>query len=85
MTDKKEEMKLVFAPGCFDSFEGTQEELDEMQAEIMKMFNAGEFFDNSEEVDMEALCEEDPELAAKIMDSIEAHESSDETSTRKLH
>lgn len=37
MTDKKE-MKIQFAPGCFDSFEGTQEELDEMVAEIKNIF-----------------------------------------------
>jgi hypothetical protein len=30
--------KVTFAPGCFDNFEGTQEELDEMVAEIMSMF-----------------------------------------------
>ena len=34
MTNPKE-MKLVFAPGCFDSFEGSQEELEEME----KKFN----------------------------------------------
>jgi hypothetical protein len=26
--------KIVFAPGCFDDFVGTQEELDEMVADI---------------------------------------------------
>lgn len=30
--------KIEFAPGAFDSFDGTQEELDEMIAEIHKMF-----------------------------------------------
>ena len=36
----KEEKKpeIVFAPGCFDSFEGTQEELDELMKEIQEMF-----------------------------------------------
>lgn len=29
--------KVVFAPGCFDQFEGTQEELDEFVSEIQKM------------------------------------------------
>lgn len=38
MTEDKKEMKIVFAPGCFDNFDGTQEELDEMVAEIQKMF-----------------------------------------------
>jgi len=36
MTNK--EMKIEFAPGCFDKFEGTQEELDEMVAEIQTLF-----------------------------------------------
>ena len=33
MTDKK----VVFAPGCFDQFDGTQKELDDFVAEIQKM------------------------------------------------
>lgn len=37
MTEKKD-MKIEFAPGCFDNFEGTQEELDQMIAEIQSMF-----------------------------------------------
>lgn len=38
MTEEKKIPKIVFAPGAFDNFEGTQEELDEMLAEIHKMF-----------------------------------------------
>lgn len=37
MTDRKE-LKIEFAPGAFDQFDGTQEELDELMSEIMKMF-----------------------------------------------
>lgn len=37
MTEEKK-MKIEFAPGCFDSFEGTQEELDKMVAEIQDLF-----------------------------------------------
>lgn len=36
MSDK--EVKIEFAPGAFDHFDGTQEELDEMMAEILLMF-----------------------------------------------
>ena len=32
------ELKVEFAPGAFDYFDGTQEELDEMLAEIQNMF-----------------------------------------------
>ena len=35
------ELKIVFAPGCFDDFEGTQEELDELIAEIKNMAERG--------------------------------------------
>jgi hypothetical protein len=37
MTEEKK-MKIEFAPGCFDNFDGTQEELDEMVSEIQKIF-----------------------------------------------
>jgi hypothetical protein len=36
MTDTKP--KIIFAPGAFDSFDGTQEELDELIAEVNSMF-----------------------------------------------
>ena len=32
-------LKVVFAPGCFDQFEGTQEELDALVAEIKNIFD----------------------------------------------
>lgn len=37
MTQDKE-FKVIFAPGAFDHFEGSQEELDALQAEIRAMF-----------------------------------------------
>jgi hypothetical protein len=37
MTEEKN-FKIEFAPGCFNQFEGTQEELDGLVAEIQKMF-----------------------------------------------
>jgi DNA phosphorothioation-dependent restriction protein DptG len=30
---------VEFAPGCFDNFEGTQEELDQLVAEIYEKFS----------------------------------------------
>jgi hypothetical protein len=56
MEDKK--LELVFAPGCFDSFEGTQEELDELVQEIQRMFDSGEFMEKSEPVDLDELDDE---------------------------
>jgi hypothetical protein len=38
MTDSKKPIQIEFAPGCFDMFEGTQEELDALQKEILVMF-----------------------------------------------
>lgn len=66
MTDPKK-LKIVFEPGCFDDFEGSQEELDNLQAEILAMFESGELLENSKPVDIDALAEEDPELAEKLL------------------
>jgi hypothetical protein len=39
--------KLIFAPGCFDQFDGTQEELDALMQEIQEAFESGEAFINA--------------------------------------
>jgi hypothetical protein len=67
MTKEKKALKLEFAPGCFDSFEGTQEELDEMVAEIHRMFESGELEANARTVDIDELFEDEPEYAEKIV------------------
>jgi hypothetical protein len=86
MSEGKKEIKLVFEPGCFDNFEGSQEELNEMVAEIESMF-AGKTEEEiramSRPVDMEELLEEDPEVAEAILRQL-ADLDSQETS-RKLH
>ena len=46
MTDKKPP-EIVFAPGCFDNFEGTQEELQELIAHLHQMANDGTMFEDS--------------------------------------
>ena len=51
MTDKK--LEIVFAPGAFDNFEGTQEELDELVAGLKQMMEDGTLFENSTEVSPE--------------------------------
>jgi hypothetical protein len=38
MTDTKNPLEVRFAPGCFDHFDGTQEELDALIAEIQETF-----------------------------------------------
>ena len=47
-------IKVTFAPGCFDNFEGTQEELDQLIKEIQEGFENGEFFLEAEEVDQDS-------------------------------
>jgi hypothetical protein len=64
--EERKNVKVVFAPGCFDSFEGTQEELDELIANIQSMIDSGELFEQSTAVDLDELMDEDPELAEKI-------------------
>lgn len=75
MTDKKfedltsEEMKnlkIEFAPGCFDSFEGTQEELDDLVKEIYRMFESGEAQSKARLLDIDELDEEDIEMIEKL-------------------
>ena len=73
MTEEKK-LKIEFAPGCFDSFEGTQEELDEMVAEIQRMFDSGEMESNSKEIDIDELIEEDPDVAEKIFKALQEDE-----------
>ena len=65
--EEQKDLKLVFAPGCFDSFEGSQEELDELVNEIKRLFASGEFFEKSKPLDVDELFEEDPELAEKLI------------------
>jgi hypothetical protein len=59
-------MELVFAPGCFDNFEGTQEELDELIKEITDKFASGDALEEaralSPEELLESLTEEEIEL-----------------------
>jgi hypothetical protein len=49
--DEQPKMKIVFAPGCFDDFDGTQEELDELVAQLTEMAESGELLENSSSVD----------------------------------
>jgi hypothetical protein len=81
MTEEKKELKVVFAPGAFDDFDGTQEELDALQKELVEMFSnltPEELAEQSQAVDFEELMEEDPALAEKLLSSF------DKEPTRKL-
>jgi hypothetical protein len=83
MTEEKKPMKVEFAPGCFDHFDGTQEELDALQAQIIAMFESGEIEAEATELDLDALMEEDPEYAEIVMEAL--MRGDDDSSQRKLH
>ncbi len=68
---KKNPVKIEFAPGAFDSFEGTQEELDEFIEELHRMAESGELEEHSMSLDddeawMELTEEEQAIISAAI-------------------
>lgn len=73
MTEEKKPLKIEFAPGCFDNFDGTQEELDEFMAMLEKKLTsmtAEELKVEAREIDeeyLEELFETDPEAAEKLV------------------
>jgi hypothetical protein len=67
------EIKVEFAPGCFDDFDGTQEELDALQKEIMHMFTSmtpEELEDNSRPLIDAIDDEEDAEFLKSVIEKI---------------
>lgn len=48
-----EKLKVVFAEGCFDNFDGTEEELAAMLADLHQMVEDGTLMDNAVPVDPE--------------------------------
>ena len=65
-------LKVVFAPGAFDSFDGTQEELDALMAEITETFanmSAEELAAQSREIDLEQLAA-DLDLNPEVLDAM---------------
>lgn len=70
-------VEIVFAPGCFDNFEGSQEELNEFIAELNRLAETGELFEQSRPVDLDNLSEEDADL-------IEHLKITSDTPTRNL-
>lgn len=45
--ENKKKMEIIFAPGCFDEFDGTQEELDALIQEIRDMAESGQLIEMS--------------------------------------
>jgi len=81
MTEEKKPIKVVFAPGSLDNFEGTKEELDELVAQIQELAASGELEEISQPLDLDEL-ENDPELTEVLEDAIQSLIQSD---SRTLH
>ena len=69
----KPPMQVIFAPGAFDDFDGTQEELDELVLAIQSMAASGDIEKQGKPVDLDKLMETDPELADKILRSLNSN------------
>jgi len=69
MTTEKKPLKVEFAPGCFDQFDGTQEELDELMAEIHRLVASGELAENSQELTEESFDDLPDEIKEHLIDS----------------
>ncbi len=86
MTER--EIKIVFQPGCFDDFEGSQEELDSLVKEIQDMVADGSLFENSKTLTEDDLDDLPPEVLASIardLEIIEDIDSVEEKRNRKLN
>jgi hypothetical protein len=59
--------EIVFMPGCFDEFDGTQQELDDFVAHLQGVFQNEDFLANTQPVDMKTLQDTDPETYAKLV------------------
>ena len=62
MTASTKPRGVVFHPGCFDNFEGTQEELDALVKNIQEVFVSGDIWRDSKPLTEEEIDEELSEL-----------------------
>lgn len=78
MTEKKKKIHIAFAPGAFDSFDGTQEELDALVAEIERLAESGELEEMSVPLDsddrLDTVSEQDREqIQQALANMVEGH------------
>ncbi len=63
---KDKKLHIEFAPGAFDNFDGTQEELDALLAELQRLAESGELEEHSIALDddevWESLSDEEREI-----------------------
>ena len=84
MTEQKKPTKIEFAPGCFDTFDGTQEELDGLMAEIQRMFESGEIFEKSVPLDLDDLSPEEQERILSQLEAVDFDEELDNITTSTI-
>ena len=65
---EKKKLEVVFAPGCFDDFEGSQEELDDLVAEISRLVESGEMFEQEGSMVLSDMDLSDEELEELLVD-----------------
>ena len=71
MSTPKKKIHVEFAPGAFDSFDGTQEELDALVTELQRMAESGELAENSVALeDWDDLDDEDRDIIAEAMEKM---------------
>ena len=80
----KPEFKIVFAPGSFDDFEGTQAELDELVTAIEAKLASGDFLEESTEITAEDWAALPDHVKQSLIAEFEAIETEAPT-TRTLH
>ena len=68
---EKRPLRVVFDPGCFDNFDGTQEELDEFVKQIQEFAESGLLFENSVDLTDEDIEELDEETRQQIIRALE--------------
>lgn len=66
MTDPKK-IRVQFAPGCFDDWDGTQEELDEFVREITALAESGELHEHGRPMTEEDLADLDEDTRKLLL------------------
>ena len=85
MSESNKKPELIFAPGCFDHFEGSQEELDQLVAEIQKMVDTGELFEKAVALDIDTLIDSlSDEEVEDLMNQLDGLDEVQSTTNRTL-
>jgi len=82
MTNNKK-IEIVFAPGCFDNFDGTQDELDALIKDIKENLESGELLGNSRPISEEEFLELNEDIKNQIENGY--LEINNNNQKRKLH